>query len=276
VFDGPDRIQHMFWRFQDPQHPNYQKGNATADRHRRVIRDMYVRMDRLVGKTMEQVGDDSALFVMSDHGFKPFRRGVDLNAWLLAHGYLKLKNGASSSDKVYLEEVDWNGTQAYAMGLAGIYVNQQGRESQGIVPPGNDRLQLVDQLCRELTGLRDPETDQEAIHQAIARETAYQGPYVDSAPDLILGYHVGYRVSWDAAVGKCGAKIFSDNMKAWSGDHCIHPRLVPGVLFSSVPLNGAEPQITDIGPTTLELLGVRKPSYMDGESLLCNDANSSN
>ncbi len=268
VFDGPDRIQHMFWRFQDPQHPNFQKESETAAQHRNVIRDMYVRMDQLVGKTMETTGDDTALFVMSDHGFKPFRRGVDLNAWLLAHGYLHLKNDALSSDKIYLEEVDWSRTQAYALGLAGIYINQAGRESQGIVCAGNDRRHLVDQLCRELTGLCDPETKKEAIHQAISRETAYQGPYVESAADLIVGYHVGYRVSWDAAVGKCGSRIFSDNMNAWSGDHCIHPRLVPGVLFSSIPLNGSQPHITDIGPTTLQLLGVSKPSYMDGESLL--------
>ncbi len=273
VFDGPDRIQHMFWRFQDPAHPNYQEGDQAADRHRQVIRDMYIRMDKLVGKTMESTGPDTALLVMSDHGFKPFRRGVDLNAWLLAHGYLHLKNGAPHSDRIYLEEVDWSRTRAYAMGLAGIYINQQGRESQGIVPPGKDRDELVDQLCRELTGLCDPETGQEAIHQAISRETAYQGPYVESAADLIIGYHAGYRVSWDAAVGKCGSQIFSDNMNAWSGDHCIHPRLVPGILFSNIPLSRSQPQITDIGPTTLELLGVSKPSYMDGESLVCSDAN---
>ena len=268
VFDGPDRIQHMFWRFQDPLHPNYQKESETADRHRNVIRDMYVRMDQLVGKTMAAAGDDTALFVMSDHGFKPFRRGVDLNAWLLENGYLFLKNDALSSAKIYLEEVDWSRTRAYAMGLAGIYINLQGRESQGIVAPGEERNQMVEQLCRELTGLRDPETNNESIHQAIAREAAYRGPYVDSASDIIVGYHVGYRVSWDSAVGKCGESIFSDNMNAWSGDHCIHPKLVPGVLFSSIPLNGSQPQITDIGPTTLQLLGVSKPSYMDGESLI--------
>lgn len=268
VFDGPDRIQHMFWRFQDPVHPNYQKGNENADRHRNVIRDMYVRMDQLVGKTMEATGDDTALFVMSDHGFKPFRRGVDLNAWLLAHGYLFLKGDATCSSKIYLEEVDWSRTRAYAMGLAGIYINLQGRESQGIVAAGKERNQLVEKLCNELTGLRDPATDKESIHQAIPRETAYRGPYVDGASDIIVGYHVGYRVSWDSAVGKCGSTVFSDNMNAWSGDHCIHPRLVPGVLFSNIPLNNSQPHITDIGPTTLQLLGVNKPSYMDGESLI--------
>jgi hypothetical protein len=97
---------------------------------------------------------------------------------------------------------------------------------------------------------------------------------VDAAPDLILGYHVGYRVSWDAAVGKCGPQVFSDNMHAWSGDHCIHPDLVPGVLFSNLRLDGSQPHITDLGPTTLELLGVKTPAYMDGKSLLCSDANS--
>ena len=274
VFDGPDRIQHMFWRFQDSNHPNYQAGDPTADRHRHVIRDMYVRMDQLVGETLEKMNRDTALFVMSDHGFKPFRRGVDLNAWLLKHGYLVLKENAQSSDKGYLEEIDWSQTKAYALGLAGIYVNQQGREAEGIVSAGEEKKQLVQELCSQLTGLQDTDLGQEAIHQAISSEDAYAGPYVDAAPDLILGYHVGYRVSWDAAVGKCGPQVFSDNMHAWSGDHCIHPDLVPGVLFSNLRLDGSQPHITDLGPTTLELLGVKTPAYMDGKSLLCSDANS--
>jgi bisphosphoglycerate-independent phosphoglycerate mutase (AlkP superfamily) len=69
--------------------------------------------------------------------------------------------------------------------------------------------------------------------------------------------------------------VFSDNTKAWSGDHCIHPSLVPGVLFSNYKLNAAEAEIVDLGPTVLELLGVDTPAYMDGKSLVCSDANSS-
>ena len=75
---------------------------------------------------------------MSDHGFKSFRRGVDLNAWLRDNGYLKLKDGATTSDTVYLADVDWSGTRAYAIGLAGIFINQQGREAQGIVGEGEE------------------------------------------------------------------------------------------------------------------------------------------
>jgi predicted AlkP superfamily phosphohydrolase/phosphomutase len=274
VFDAPDRIQHMFWRFHEDAHPA-RKGNAEqADAHRRAIRDMYVRMDELVGRTREAVGEHTALMVMSDHGFKSFSRGVDLNAWLLEGGYLKLKDEAVSSDRPYLAGVDWSRTRAYAIGLAGIYVNQRGRESQGIVAPGSETRALIDELRSGLAALRDPRCGRPAIHEAVAREDVYTGPYVDAAPDLIIGYNVGFRVSWDTAIGKCGPGVFADNTKAWSGDHCIHPALVPGVLFSSLKLSDDAANIIDLAPTTLDLLGVARPPHLDGKSLLCTDATS--
>ena len=231
---------------------------------------MYEEMDRLVGRTVETLDDDTVLFVMSDHGFKPFRRGVDLNAWLLDNGYLALKDGAAKPGKSYLADIDWARTKAYALGLAGIFLNIEGREGQGIVPAA-DAEAVGRELTAKLTGLRDPENNEVAIHEAMPRETVYHGPYVGSAPDIIIGYNVGYRVSWDAVIGKCGEKVFSDNLKAWSGDHCIHPDLVPGVLFCNRKLDLTDPNIVDLAPTTLDLFGVRKPAYMDGKTLLCTD-----
>ena len=73
-----------------------------------------------------------------------------------------------------------------------------------------------------------------------------------------------------SAVGKTSPTVFSNNVKPWSGDHCIHPALVPGVLFSSIPLEDSDAHITDLAPTTLDLLGVPTPGYMDGKSLLCD------
>lgn len=277
VFDAPDRIQHMFWRFHEQSHPARGSDPARIEANRHVIRDMYVRMDELVGKTLASLDHDTALIVMSDHGFKPFRRGVDLNAWLRDHGYLKLNGGVQVSKRRYLADVDWSQTRAYAVGLAGIFLNLRGRESHGIVSPGAESQQLVRELCEGLINLRDSENghDAVAIREAVPREKVYHGPYVEGAPDIIVGYNVGYRVSWDAAVGKCGPVVFSDNTKAWSGDHCIHPALVPGVLFANRKLNSDDARIIDIGPTVLDLLGVDTPAYMDGKSLVCNDANSS-
>jgi predicted AlkP superfamily phosphohydrolase/phosphomutase len=266
VFDGPDRIQHMFWRFLERNHPAL-RGREPS--HADAIREMYVRMDDLVGRTMAEVGSDSALFVMSDHGFTSFQRGVDLNAWLLSQGYLKLKNGAHFSNRIYLNEVDWSQTRAYAIGLAGIFINQAGRESQGIVPAGEAKRQLAEEIAGKLTGIRDPQSGSVAVHEAALRETVYQGPYTETAPDIIVGYSRGYRVSWDTAVGKTGSDVFCDNTKAWSGDHCVHPDLVPGVLFTNWKLSDEKSaRIVDIAPTALELLGVTRPAYMDGSSLL--------
>ena len=126
----------------------------------------------------------------------------------------------------------------------------------------------MSEITAKLTGLRDPNNDKVAILEAIPRDRAYQGPYVDAAPDVIVGYNTGYRVSWDCAVGKTSGHVFSDNTKAWSGDHCIHPDLVPGVLFANRKLGDRDASIMDIGPTTLDLLGLEKPNYMEGQSLL--------
>lgn len=278
VFDGPDRIQHMFWRFTEQDHPAMRGRENT---HQNAIRQMYVRMDELVGQTMAKLDEETALMVISDHGFKSFRRCVDLNAWLLERGLLVLKEGSRSSEQVYLAEVDFTKTRAYAIGLAGLFVNQRGREAEGIVEPGTDRDDLVRELAAALTGLRDPQEGVVAVHEALPREAAYHGPYREAAPDIIVGYSTGYRVSWDTAVGKTAARVFSDNTKAWSGDHCMHPELVPGVLVTNLKLPDAAPdteeaaarvaagpRIIDIGPTVLDLLGVPVPAYMDGKSLL--------
>ena len=264
VFDAPDRIQHMFWRFIDPKHPALDNGHRHTHEH--VIREMYVKMDDLVGRTMQAVDHKTVLFVMSDHGFKPFRRGVDLNAWLLQNGYLKLKVNSKIPSQTYLADVDWSGTRAYALGLAGIYLNLEGREAEGTVT-ADQAGPLVSEICQKLGDLVDSEHNEKAIEQAMPREQVYSGPYTTAAPDIVVGYNVGYRVSWDAAIGKCGPKVISDNTKAWSGDHCIHPALVPGILFCNRPIRD-EANIMDMAPTALKLLGVRVPAYMDGKSLL--------
>jgi len=269
VFDGPDRIQHMFFRFIDDQHPALTPEQRRS--HRDSIRQMYQRMDDLVGRTVAKLDADTALFVMSDHGFKTFRRGVDLNRWLKENGYLFIKGDKEVTEQSYLRDIDWSRTKAYAVGLAGIFINQKDREAHGIVEPGRARA-LVEEIAAKLTGLVDPEHGQVAVKEAVPRWKVYSGPYTENAPDIIVGYSVGWRVSWDAAIGKCGASVFSDNLKAWSGDHCVHPDLVPGILFSNLKLRSDAANIIDLAPTALELFGVAKPAYMDGKSLLNGDA----
>ncbi|MBL8291324.1 MAG: alkaline phosphatase family protein, partial [Bryobacterales bacterium] len=255
VFDTSDRLQHMFFRHLD--------GNG---RYARTIEDLYRRMDDLAGLAASHADSGSLLFVLSDHGFCSFRRGVNLNTWLKENGYLALKDGAAESGP-YFQGVDWSQTRAYTLGLAGLYLNLKGREAGGIVEPGAEAETLRRELIAKLTGLRDEEQNTECIRSVYSSEAIYKGPYLREAPDLVVGYSDGYRTSWDAAIGKASARVIEDNGKAWSGDHAVDPLLVPGVLFCNRRIDSADPGIEDLAPTALSLFGLVPPAWMDGKSL---------
>jgi predicted AlkP superfamily phosphohydrolase/phosphomutase len=262
VFDGPDRIQHMFWRHDVADHPA-NRGRDTL-KHRNVIDDMYVRMDELIGRVKKEVKDDDYLFVISDHGFCDFSRGVNLNAWLRENGYLTVKDTAGSAGE-YFDGVDWSKTKAYAFGLTGIYINQTGRESKGIVPPSESSA-LRQEIIGKLTGLQDPDRKCQAVFKVHDCHQEFSGPYVSNGPDVIVGYEKGYRASWENAVGRCDGPVFRDNDRPWSGDHCVDPALVPGMLLCNRPLTqNLTPSIMDFAPTILTLFGVPMPAYFDGK-----------
>jgi len=264
VFDVTDRIQHMFFSSLDSQ---AYSASPDAARYRGVIEDLYTRMDALIGRTREKLGPDDVLFIMSDHGFSAFRRGVNLNSWLYRRGYLVLKDSKTTGGE-WLQDVDWERTRAYSLGLAGIFVNRKGREARGIVNQDGELRALKAELARELSGLRDERNSEIAITRVLDTERSFPGPYADEGPDLLVCYNRGYRSSWDCATGKVTEEIFEDNEKPWSGDHCMDPDLVPGVLFSNRRLKVEKPDIKDIAPTVLQLFGVPVPSYMKGKRLV--------
>jgi len=152
------------------------------------------------------------------------------------------------------------------MGLNGLYLNLKGREREGIVQP-DEAATLKEELRSKLHGLIDPASGRVGITGVFDCDAIYAGPYVDNAPDLIVGYGDGFRASWDSVMGKVTSQIFEDNLKAWSGDHCIDPRLVPGVLFSNRKIVDEKPGIVDIAPTILNLFGLPLPGHFDGKPL---------
>jgi predicted AlkP superfamily phosphohydrolase/phosphomutase len=261
VFDISDRLQHMFFRYLDRAHPA--NAGRDTDRHAGAVDEMYRRMDQLVGETRARIDAKSALFVISDHGFKQFRRGVNLNAWLQREGLLAVREGAAPGE--YLSAVDWSRTRAYALGLGGIYVNLKGRERQGVVEASEApavKRRIVEGLC----ALRDDGV--RPIRRVVDVAAEWTGPYRDGGPDLLPGYEDGYRVSWDCAKGCVKPELFEDNTKCWSGDHCVDSEIVPGVVFTNLPLDGERARLMDVGPTVLDLFGVEVPRYMTGKSLV--------
>jgi predicted AlkP superfamily phosphohydrolase/phosphomutase len=263
VFDITDRLQHMFWRYLEADHPANQ--GKDVQKHRDAIRDLYQKMDDLVGRVVETLPEDTVLMVMSDHGFKSFKRGVNLNTWLHQNGYLAVKDRPTGTE--WFQDVDWTQTRAYALGLGGIYLNLAGREAQGTVKPGEDAQALKREIIQGLRKLYDEEWSLDAVGEVYDTREVYKGPYVEEAPDLVVGFKPGYRVSWTCATGAVTEEVFEDNEKSWSGDHCVNPPDVPGILFCNRKIDADQVSIMDIGPTVLDLFGVPVPDYCDGQPL---------
>jgi len=270
VFDGTDRLQHMFFRYLDDKHPANR--GKDVEKYKDTILNMYKQADAMVGRIMDMLGPDEHFMVISDHGFSSFRRGININTWLRDNGLLFLKDGATTSAD-WFESVDWSRTRAYAFGLGGIYINKAGREGHGIVHEGEELQEVKRTIIEGLHGLRDTDNDDVAINDVFDNAQLHpSGPYRDNGPDLIVGYNRGYRASWEGAVGRVTEKVMIDNTKSWSGDHCIDPRLVPGVLFSNRRIDAEDPAIGDLAPTILDQFGIEVPGHMTGKVLSVNDA----
>lgn len=214
VFDSLDRIQHMFLK----DYPE-------------IVEDWYIKLDNLAGEVLKKLNtkfnQKYRLIIVSDHGFSRFDYKVHVNQWLYEKGYLQTKTGASTG----FANIDWHNTKAYAIGLNSIYINQAGRERDGIVPP-SEKKKLLATLINELEFLKGP--DNQRIFSNIYHNTdIFAGPLSEYGPDLILGYNRGYRASQETGLGNWNSNTIEPNQDHWNADHCIDPSLVPGVIFSS-------------------------------------------
>lgn len=276
MFSEQDRVQHIMWRHTDPEAPTHDP--EVAPLFAGEIDKIYVEMDRIVGEVMERVKDDGTqteILVVSDHGFSPFRRGVNLTNFLRAHGFQAVKGesagprnvGEIFSGEPFYSDVDWSRTYAYTMGLGNVYLNLVGREQGGIVPP--DRAQEVLEAIRErLLALRDTDGAQ-VVRGVYLGSEIFHGAQTASAPDLVVGFERGYRVSWQTSLGGVDADIITDNTLRWSGDHCsVDPSLVKGIWFSSLPFSApdTDPRVEDVAPSVLHWFGLPADGA-DGRSL---------
>jgi len=265
-FSNADQRQHMFWRLTDPGHPAYDE--KLAARYGDVIAATYAEMDRALDLALRKADKDTVLLVMSDHGFNTFRRGFNLNTWLLREGYHRLKKPWRQEESALFDNTDWSKTKAYGVGLNGLYINESGREGEGTVAPGADKDNLVREIAGKLEALTDPLTGERPVLKAfIARET-YKGTNLESAPDIVLGFNRGYRISWQSPLGGFPRDILENNTQRWSGDHMSAPDVLPGIAFSSRKFTTESPALHDLTASVLGVFGVEKPRDMIGRNVL--------
>lgn len=217
-----------------------QNSHILFGRHDAELLDFYRSVDDAIGEVLRRM-PSAEVMVMSDHGFAPFYRAVNLNNWLHDRGFLALKPGT--------QEIDWPHTRACAMGLNALY----------IVHPGPGRGALIQQLREQLLDFRDPQNNAVVV-ETVADTNA-------PAPDLIVGYARGYRASWQTGIGGFSNSILEDNNDPWIADHCINPADVPGVLFTTRKIRLEDPSLKDLPVSLLAFFGLPPGTGMTGRSV---------
>lgn len=297
VFSTTDRVQHMMYKYYDPDHPSHKTeesarvvdffGKPTALKD--IVPAIYEQMDVTVGEILAKLNPADTLMLCADHGFTSYRRGLEVNNWLESEGYLTLKPGNTrTSNSMALFAADWSKTKAYSLGLGMIYVNMEGREEGGIVPKDEAKA-LLAEIGSKLVDLRDPGSEEapfdeprQVVLDYAIMDDLYQGPQEWGradypCADMQVGFAEYYRASWGTVSGKlklvkneAGAVVpgpmYRDNSNNWSGDHASNsPHLVTGIFFSSkpvqIPAEGVS--VMHIAPTVLATLGVAIPENFD-------------
>ncbi len=258
-FSSSDLQSHIFWWTPGEAHPT--RSASEAQRFHGHVRRLYQRLDRVIGDLYDRYGSQATIIVMSDHGFANFGRQFNLNSWLRDFGYLNPRECTS-----VMRDADWSQTTAYGLGINGLYLNLKGRERDGIVEPSE-----ADALLTELTNRLEAVQDfdgRPVIRSVYRADRVYQGSATALSPDLIIGYHRGYRASWATCLGDLSEDVLLANDAAWSADHCADALEVPGVLWSNRAIRGEHPSLVDVAPSILAEYGLPTPTAMTGQNVL--------
>jgi predicted AlkP superfamily phosphohydrolase/phosphomutase len=261
-FSSSDLQSHMFWWDSDEKHP-FRVEEGEAKKCFGHVKKLYQRLDMVIGDIVDRYGSRATIIVMSDHGFANWGMQFNLNTWLRENQYL----GPQDCKSIQKDgDVDWSKTWAYGLGINGLYLNLKGREPEGIVEPGEEQEAMLTEIATKLEDYTD-DNGQQVIGKVYRADKVYSGDAIALAPDLIVGYHRGFRASWDTCLGGLSEKILSPNRNAWSADHCADALEVPGVLFSNRAIRGETPRLVDIAPSILAEFGLPTPMHMTGKNV---------
>ncbi len=258
---GTDRIHHGFWKYHDATHRKYE---AHPEFHQSIY-NYYLYLDKEIGQLLDLVGEETTVFIVSDHGAKKMDGGICVNEWLINEGYLALKKRPETLTSIDRCEIDWSRTKAWGDGgyYARIFLNIDGREPQGIVKTGEVEA-LRDELKAKLEALEDPSGVNIATTVYKPQEIYRECNGVP--PDMIVYFG---DLSW-RSVGSVGHDSIYTFENDIGPDDCNHAQY--GIVIKYDPelaegTGGREVsglQLMDLAPTILQQFDLPIPADMQG------------
>ncbi|MCK7480626.1 MAG: alkaline phosphatase family protein [Candidatus Moduliflexus flocculans] len=268
VFETTDSIQHMFFRYLDKAHPALKAAPAADERrgHRGPLpEDGRPRRPKVAAG----LGEKGVLFVMSDHGFKSFRRGVNLNSWLRQNGYLTLAEGRTGERRVVQGRRLGRGPGLTASASAASTSTSRAARRAAPSAPGAEAAALKAELgpqARRAQGRR--------------RTARRRSPTSTTATPSTPGpTRTTPRTSSSATTRATGPPGTASPASSTTSSSRTTPRPGAATTASTRPSSPGsssrtsgsrtdDPSIMDIAPTVLELFGLVPPAHMDGRGLV--------
>ena len=251
VFTGVDRIQHLYWVFDDPKNPKYDP--AKAARFGGTMRKFWMEQDKILGEFFAAIRPGTTVLILSDHGFGPVRRELRVGNWLRSS-----TSGFSSEQAADIFSLD-------PSDAARLYVRTPGRDPGGARSPAEVRA-TRDQLSTALLATRDPETGEKPVETIYPAEQVFVGKYAEKGPDLTALPTNGYFLSLGDLPNGFKLPNYGPLSSTVSGWHHMEgifllrgPRAAPPGKATQVY------NLLDVAPTCMYLLGRPLPEDFDGK-----------
>lgn len=278
VLEAPDRLMHVHYKYIDPRCEHFGRPEAAPIRERAWR--FFDEMDDVVGDLLAWAGADAYVVTMSDHGFGPKDKSVNVNVALREWGLLAVGGAGAVTRSAGIRKVarrakrvlpksvwqrakgaaqssiDWSRTKAFSAPIPqqGVYVNLAGREPHGVVDPG-DYDAVRDEVADRLAALVDPDDGRPVVDRVYRREEVVDGPAAGDAPDL---FPVCRAYSYELSDGLYSPGVLDDYRALPRGFH--HMDGIFGVAGPGVaPRPGLRASLYDVAPTALYLAGLAVP-----------------
>jgi predicted AlkP superfamily phosphohydrolase/phosphomutase len=259
---GLDRMHHGFWNYFDEKHVQFEPGNP----YQNAIPEYYLWLDQQIGKAMELLDEDTVVLVVSDHGAQRLDGGIAVNEWLIREGLLVLDQYPDTLTPFEKLKVNWSQTRVWSEGgyYARVFFNVQGREPNGVIPPGEYEF-FQDEMKAKFETLTDDKG--QPLKSLVFKPKEIYNSVRNVAPDLIV--HFG-GLLW-RSIGSVGHRTIHVQENDTGPDSCNHAQYGMFILNApNCPLRGEcqGARLLDIAPTLLDLGGYEIPETMQGRSLV--------
>lgn len=262
---GPDRIHHGFWRYCDPRHNKFKKGNKYKD----AIRDYYKYLDGKIGNIIKNLDNETTLYIVSDHGAKKIDGCFCINEWLIRKGYLVLKEYPKKIARLSPGMINWEKTRAWGEGgyYGRIFFNVKGREPEGVIDK-KGYPKFAKKLIAELKTIKYKAS--RAKKTVVLRPEEIYSEVNGIAPDLLVFFGDLY---WRSAgsVGFNDIYTFENDTGPDDANHDYYGVFAMHDKKIKHPGRIKDISIYDFATTVLYNMGIKAPEDMEGKPLKGNE-----